>query len=133
MVWRAIAVWFMFILAETLNGSLRILWLVPALGDVQAHQISFAIGSLLIFAIATLFIRWLQVSRIFQLIQIGLLWLFLTVAFEIGLGRFILNYSWEQIATDYNVSQGGLMPFGLLLLALSPLIAAKLRGVLKLS
>lgn len=100
-------------------------WLVPSVGDARAHQISFVTGSILVFAIATLFIHWLHASRISHLIQLGLLWLFLTVVFEVVLGRFVLNYSWEQIAADYNVLQGGLMPFGLILLVLSPLVAAK--------
>jgi hypothetical protein len=47
----------------------------------------------------------------------------------IVLRRFIFAYSWEQIAADYNLLNGGLMPIGLVLLTLSPLIAAKIRGV----
>jgi hypothetical protein len=127
---RGIVVWLIFIAAESLNGTIRTLWLVPALGDFWAHQISFMIGSLLVLAIATLFIRWLQASSILQLIGVGILWLLLTVVFEIVLGRFIFAYSWERIAADYNLLKGGLMPIGLVLLALSPVIAAKIRGVL---
>jgi hypothetical protein len=52
----------------------------------------------------------------------------LTIAFEICLGRFILGYSWEQIAADYNLLQGGLMPLGLVWLILAPLIATKIRS-----
>ncbi|MFN7355187.1 MAG: hypothetical protein ACK5UZ_07625, partial [Pseudanabaena sp.] len=95
-----------------------------------AHQISFAIGSLLIVTIATLFIGWLEASKFIQLLSIGLAWLLLTVLFEIALGRFVLAYSWEQIAADYNLLQGGLMPIGLALLVLSPFIATKIRGIL---
>jgi hypothetical protein len=81
-------------------------------------------------AISTLFVRWFQASHFSQLLGIGVLWLLLTVGFEIVLGRLILDYSWEQIAADYNLRQGGLMPIGLVLLVLSPFIAAKIRGVL---
>ena len=127
---RGIVVWLVFIVAESLNGTVRTLWLVPALGDLRAHQISFIIGSLLVLAIATIFVRWLQASRVSQLIGVGVLWLLLTVVFEIALGRFIFAYSWERIAADYNLLKGGLMPIGLVLLTLSPLIAAKIRCVL---
>jgi hypothetical protein len=119
-----------FILAESLNGAARIFWLIPLLGDRLAHQVSFAIGSLLILTIATLFIRWLKAEKSWQLLSIGLAWLLLTVLFEIGLGRFVFAYSWEQIAADYNLLQGGLMPIGLVLLVLSPFIATKIRGIL---
>jgi hypothetical protein len=136
---RGIVVWLVFIIAESLNGTIRTLWLVPSLGELRAHQISFLTGSILVLAIAkrcceaqiaTLFIRWLQASHISQLLGVGVLWLLLTVAFEIILGRFIFAYSWERIATDYNLLQGGLMPIGLVLLTLSPLMAGKIRGVL---
>lgn len=127
---RGIVVWLVFIVAESLNGTVRTLWLVPALGDLRAHQISFITGSILVLAIATLFVRWLQASRVSQLIGIGVLWLLLTVVFEIVLGRFVFAYSWERIAADYNLLKGGLMPIGLVLLTLAPLIAAKIRGVL---
>jgi hypothetical protein len=127
---KAFAIWLVFMIAESLNGTLRILWLVPSLGDRTAHQLSFVTGAILIVAIATLFIRWLHVSRVPQLLGVGVLWIVLTLAFEIALGRFILGYSWGQIAVDYNVYQGGLMPFGLVWLGLSPFIAAKIRGVL---
>lgn len=127
---KSVLVWLVFILAESLNGTARIFWLMPLLGDRLAHQVSFAIGSLLILAIATLFIRWLKAEKFTQLLSIGLAWLLLTVLFEIGLGRFVLAYSWEQIAADYNLLQGGLMPIGLVLLVLSPFIATKIRGIL---
>lgn len=127
---RGIGVWLIFILAESVNGAIRTLWLVPLLGDDRAHQIGFVTGSLLGLTIAFLFTPWLRASKLAHLLGVGVLWSVLTLGFEIALGRFGFGYSWAQIAADYNLRQGGLMPFGLLLLALSPLIAAKLRGIL---
>lgn len=127
---RSITVWLVFIVAEILNGTVRNLLLVPSLGDFWAHQISFCTGSLLVLAIAIIFVRSLHAARVSQLLGVGVLWMSLTLAFEIALGRFILGYSWERIAADYNLLQGGLMPIGLVLLAIAPLIAAKIRGVL---
>lgn len=123
---RALAVWLGFMTAESLNGVLRELWLVPALGNLQAHQLSFFTGLGLILLIVTLTIRWIHASGFSELVQVGLFWLMLTLGFEIGLGR-LLGYSWPQILADYDPSQGGLMGFGLVLLALAPLIATKLR------
>jgi hypothetical protein len=127
---KSILIWLVFIATESLNGTIRTLWLVPSLGDSLAHRISFVMGAFIVLAIATLFIRWLQATRISQLLGVGVLWAILTLAFEIGLGRVILGYSWEQIAADYNVGQGGLMPFGLVWLVLSPAIATKIRSLL---
>ncbi len=127
---RSIAIWIIFIIIESLNGMIRTLWLVPSMGDLQAHQISFVTGSLLILIIATIFVRWLNISNFSQLIGVGVLWMLLTVVFEFGLGRFVFRYSLAQIAADYNLSQGRLMSIGLLLLVIAPLIATKLRDIL---
>ncbi|MDX2240437.1 MAG: hypothetical protein NW224_07130 [Leptolyngbyaceae cyanobacterium bins.302] len=123
---KGIAVWLVIILAETLHGTVRTLWLAPLIGDLPARQVSFFTGVGLILAIATLFIPWLHASHA-QLLKIGALWAILTLAFEIGLGRFILGYSWERVLADYNLAQGGLMAIGLVILTFAPLIAAKLN------
>ncbi len=127
---RSIAIWLVFIIIESLNGTIRTLWLVASLGDLLAHQVSFVTGSLLILMIATIFVRWLKISNFSQAIGVGVLWMLLTVMFEIGLGRFVLGYSWAQIAADYDLSQGRLMSVGLVLLVLAPLIATKIRDAL---
>ena len=49
--------------------------------------------------------------------------------FEVLFGQFVIGASWERLAADYNVLEGGLLPFGMLVLLLSPLIAAKVRGL----
>ena len=127
---KSILIWLVFIATESLNGTIRTLWLVPSLGDPLAHRISFVTGAFIVLAIATLFIRWLHASRVSQLLGVGVLWSALTLGFEIVLGRIVLGYSWAQIATDYNLMQGGLMSFGLVWLAASPLLAVKIREVL---
>ena len=67
-------------------------------------------------------------TRTTELLLVGFLWLGLTLAFEVLFGRFVVGASWERIGADYNVLEGGLLPFGMLVLLLSPLIAGKIRG-----
>jgi hypothetical protein len=124
---RSIAIWLIFIIIESLNGTIRTLWLVPIVGDLWAHQISFVTGSLLILTISTIFVRWLNATSLAQLMSVGILWMLLTVVFEVSLGRWAFGYSWIQIAADYNLLQGRLMSLGLVLLVLAPLIATKIR------
>lgn len=126
---KGIVVWFMLMLAESLHGAARNLWLAPRIGDLPARQISLLTGSLLILVIAMLSVRWMHATRISHLIEVGLLWTVLTIGFEIGLGR-VLGYSWERIGSDYNLLKGGFMSLGLVWLTFSPFIAAWLRGVL---
>jgi hypothetical protein len=47
--------------------------------------------------------------------------------FEIGLGRLILDLPWDRITEDYDPARGGSLGFGLLFMAVSPLLAAELR------
>jgi hypothetical protein len=115
------------ILAESVHGALRTLYLAPLIGDFNARRVGVLVGSLLILAIALAFARWLGDLTRRQLFAIGAVWVVLTVAFEIVLGRLVLNAPWERILSDYDITQGGLMGFGLLVLWCSPWLAHRLR------
>ena len=125
---RSVAVWLVVIAAETVHGVLRGLLLVPLVGDLTARQIGVPIGTLIILAVASLCIWWIGVRTKLQLLGVGVLWVVLTVLFEIGLGRFVLGLPWERIAEDYDPARGGFLGIGLLVMAVSPLLAARLRG-----
>ena len=127
---RAVVVWLVIILAEAIHGAARAVFLEPQVGDFRARQVAVFTGSAMILIIATLFIRWMRASSLRELLGVGSLWLGLTLAFEIGLGRLVMGYSWERIASDYNLTEGGLLPVGMLILTLSPVIAAKLRTMM---
>jgi hypothetical protein len=125
---RAFLVWLVIISAETVHGILRGVLLVPVAGDLPARQIGVPIGSLLMFGVACLFIRWIAAPTKPQLLVVGLLWVALRVLFEIGLGRLILGLPWGRIAEDYDLRRGGFLAFGLLFMAVSPLLAARIRA-----
>jgi len=126
--WRGFIVWIFIICAEFLHGIARVIFLQPIVGDFRARQITVFTGILLILAISYLFVDRFRAANNLQLLFVGLLWLGLTVIFEISLGR-LMNLSWERIFSDYDIQNGGLMPFGLLVLTLSPLIAARLKEI----
>jgi hypothetical protein len=125
---RGIAVWLVLISAEIVHGIARGILLRPYVGDLRARQIGVFSGSVIFFAIALAFVRWIGATRASQLVRVGALWLVLTTVFEVCFGRFVLGYSWERIRSDYDPSEGGLLPVGLVLLALSPYVAGKVRG-----
>lgn len=113
-------------LVETLHGIFRGLLLLPLVGQIRANQIGVAVGSLLILVISILTIKWIGASRTSELLGVGLIWLILTIAFEIGLGYTFGG--WGRVSMDYDPRQGGLMPLGLLILLFSPLIARRIRS-----
>jgi hypothetical protein len=124
---RALQIWLVIIAAESIHGTIRTVVLVPWLGDLPARQLCVFTGSIIIFTIAAIFSRWLRATA-YQQIAVGVFWVVLTVLFEIVLGRFVLHFSWDRIVHDYDVTRGGLMGFGLLFMALTPWLAARLRS-----
>jgi len=125
---RGLVVWVVIMLAEVLHGMARVALLQPYVGDFRARQTAVFTGSVIFLCIAILFVRWLRAERVYQLLGVGLLWSGLTFLFEILFGRLVMRYSWERLASDYNLLAGGLLPIGLFVLLMSPLIAARVRG-----
>ena len=127
---RGIAVWFVLIGAEFVHGIARAIWLVPVVGDFQSRQIGVLTGTIINLTVAALFIRWIHPTRVADALAVGVIWFILTLTFEIAFGRAVMRASWQRIGSDYDLIQGGLLPIGLVLLALAPLITAKIRRVL---
>ena len=101
---------------------------MPIVGDFRARQIGVFIGSALILLVAYLLVGWLRAQDTRSLLHVGVLWLVLTAAFELSFGHFVFGRSWESLGEDYNLSKGGLLQLGLVVLALSPWIAGRMRG-----
>jgi hypothetical protein len=125
---RAAALWLLLMCLEMLQGTLRTLLLAPVLGDFPARQLSVFTGSLLNFAVTYACTPWLAAPTRRARLLTGALWLVLTLAFELSLGRFVFGLSWERLAEDFRLWDGGLLPIGLVMLAFSPLAAAALRA-----
>jgi hypothetical protein len=126
---KVLLVWLIILCTEFLHGILRTVLLVPYIGDFHARQIGVFSGSILIIIIVCLFIRWIGAQTVRSLIATGIIWLILMLLFELCFGRFILRLPWWKMLEDYDIARGGLLPFGMLFLTFSPLIAARLRGI----
>jgi hypothetical protein len=126
---RGVAVWCGIIIVEVLHGIARTLFLAPTLGDFRARQVAVFTGSFLILMLATSFIRWIRPAHAGEAVSVGVVWLVLTLAFEIAFGRYVMHAPWSRIASDYDLLRGGLLPIGLLVLTAAPVMAGKLRHV----
>jgi len=103
------------------------LLIVPILGDLQARQAGVFVGSVLILAVVWFSGDWLNAKSLRSKILIGLLWCVLTFTFEVVLG-FALGFSLQRVLSDYNLNQGGLMIFGMTIMAFSLVIVSKFRA-----
>jgi len=125
---RAFAVWLVLLFVESVHGILRRLILEPWIGDFSARQISVFTGAALILLVSYLFIGWIKPGTAGQLTLIGVMWVVLTLAFEIGIGR-LAGYSWNRIFSDFDFARGGLLGIGLLFMGFAPRMGFSLRRV----
>jgi len=124
---RALLGWLVIVVAETIHGTFRQLFLAPLIGDLPARQLGVAIGCVIIFVVAWATVRWIGARTTVQQFMVGALWVVLIVVFEITLGA-ALGYSRERMLEDYDLTAGGYMGFGLLFLLCAPYLAARARG-----
>lgn len=108
---------------------MRRLLLEPHLGDLRARQVSVFTGAALIVLVFWFTLHWLGSHPGRRWWTIGGLWLALTLAFEIGLGR-AMGMSWDRIASDFDPRRGGLLAFGMLVILVAPRLVAARRDLL---
>ena len=57
-----------------------------------------------------------------KLLFIGFMWVVLTIVFEFGLGIFVTGASWNKMLNDYNIGQGRIWIFFLVIILITPFI-----------
>ena len=112
-------------MAETAQGSLRRFLFDPEL-EFILRQASVITGALIIFAITWACGRWMRIRSTTGALAVGGVWVALTLVFEIALG-WTLGLTWTRIWSDYDLVHGGLMPLGLLAMALTPWAVERLK------
>jgi hypothetical protein len=125
---RAVGLWFLLMAAETLQGLWRVKVLALWIGDEFARDVAVFTGSLIILLITFACIGWIAARDAKTLLLVGSTWVVLTIGYEFALGRIAFNRSWSEIASDFDLFEGRLLPLGLLFLLFAPLLAAWLRG-----
>ena len=125
---RAVGIWLTLIAVESLHGAMRRLLLEPQLGDLPARQVSVLTGAVLILLVFWFTLKWLGPQPERRWWEVGLLWLSLTVAFEIGLGR-AAGMSWDRITSDFDPRRGGFLGFGMLVILVGPRVLAEHLGL----
>ncbi|MBN8735848.1 MAG: hypothetical protein J0H27_06230 [Xanthomonadales bacterium] len=124
---RALAVWMLILGLAFSNAALRELVLIPRLGKVQGLTLSGVILALLVLLVAFGSVPWLGARRASQWIAIGLGWFVLTLAFDLVLG-LLQHKPMHLLFEAYLFKQGNLWPVVLLITAIAPYLAARLRG-----
>jgi len=129
MLYKALLVWISILFIAIANGWLRERLLIPAFGSPAALVLSGALLSLLILVTAYAVAPWLGPLASPQYLYVGLIWLGLTLAFELTFGRSVQHKSWPELLEAYTFKGGNIWPVVLIIIVLAPFIAAKLRGI----
>lgn len=131
-VWaKAGALWLAILALAMANGTLREKWLVPSLGSVSALVLSGILLSGCIFVVALLAAPWVGRLSSARWLALGALWLAMTLAFEFGFGRLVQHKPWAEILEAYTFKGGNLWPAVLVVVLISPWLAAKLRALVE--
>jgi len=124
---RYVIAWVPMLFIAIANGAIRQLTFGKAMPELRAHQLSTAIGSVLIGLFIWAVVRLWPPASARHALSIGLVWLALTIAFEFVFGRFVIQRPWSQLFNDYNMIEGRLWAVFLIWLTLAPYVFFRLR------
>ena len=126
---RSILVWLVILSVAFANGALRELWLIPRVGAGTGHVVSTLILSAAILLVSWRAIRWIRPASPREAWGIGIVWLGLTLTFELIAGHYLFGVPWNQLLADYNLSQGRIWVLVLVTTVSAPRLAARWRGI----
>jgi hypothetical protein len=127
-MWKYFLAWFPMVLIAIANGVLRQSWYGQYLGELRAHQISTLTAATLLGAYMWVVIRRWRPDSVTMALGIGLMWLAMTVCFELLFGHFVAGHSWERLLHDYDLSAGRLWLLLLAWVAAAPYLFFRLRA-----
>lgn len=127
---RVCAIWFVLLVAAMANGTLRDQWLHPVLGYSLAMPLSGIILALLVFLVTWLAVPWLGGQTAKRFLYTGVLWVCLTLLFEVVFGHYVRELSWGALLRVFDIADGNLFTLVLLSALVSPVTAAHLRGLI---
>ncbi|MDX1757421.1 MAG: hypothetical protein R3175_15295 [Marinobacter sp.] len=121
--------WGLILALAILNAVVRETLLAPALGETVALPVSGVVLSALILLVAGLSVPYFRPvePRVFWLS--GVLWLGLTLLFEVGLAFLVVGLAWRELLASLDPRDGNLFILVLVMTLLAPRLAAKIRNL----
>jgi hypothetical protein len=128
---RALTVWLVILVLASLNGALREAVLISPFGQVAGRAISTILLAGVVFLVTWVTIGWIGPATPEDAVQIGALWLGLTLAFEFLVGHYVFRQPWAVLLEDYDLTRGRIWILALLVVGSAPLVTARLKGLLQ--
>lgn len=118
-----LGIWLLILATAFLNGALRELVLLPALGKLWAPLLSGVLLCACILAISGFLVPRLGALSRRQALLMGVAWLGLTLAFEFSFGRFVQHKEWPELFGAYTFQDGNIWTLVLAVVLGTPLWA----------
>jgi len=122
MVYVHTSFWFVLLLAAIANGVVREAFYARCMPELRAHQLSTFTGMALTGVIAWLFAGHFPLRSASEALQVGGIWLVLTLAFEFIFGLYVAGKSLQTLLRDYNLFAGRVWSVFLMWILLLPYI-----------
>ena len=129
MIKKSISIWSLIIPLAVLNGGFREMVLTPQLGESCAQPVSGIILLILIFIVSLIFIPRIGSGSQKTYWKIGVLWITLTIMFEIIFGLAAGNTTTELLKA-YDVSTGNIWLLIVLFTGIAPWLVAKIKKII---
>jgi hypothetical protein len=126
---KALGLWLLILVLAIVNGGFREAVLLKMLPRSAAFTASGLLLIAYVLTVALLSIKWLGQRSLAQYAGVGLLWLFLTLAFEFGFGLLVRGESLASLLEAYRFREGNIWPIVLVAVAAAPAFAAYVRGL----
>jgi hypothetical protein len=101
--------WLLLLVLAASLGAIRDKLIIPRLGESPGRAIMTLAFIGCVFVAAWMLNALTQLTPR-QALAAGLIWLALTVAWEMFMGRVLMKLSWKDIFADYNILKGRLWP-----------------------
>lgn len=125
-MWKYALAWLPMVAIAVANGALRDLWYGKRMSELAAHQLSTALGLVLLGAYMGVVMRLWPAANGEQALLVGAMWLVMTVALEFLFGRLVARQSWRRLLHDYNLLAGRVWLLVPLWVAVAPYVFFRL-------
>ncbi|MEW6010313.1 MAG: hypothetical protein AB1604_03380 [Euryarchaeota archaeon] len=121
---QALGAWLVLLLAAIINAAIRNRFIQPKIkNELRSHQISSITAVIFFLFIIYLFFRFTTAEYTEnQVVNIGFMWMILTIIFEFIFGRFVMKNSFSRLLEDYNLTKGRLWIWVLISLLIGPVL-----------
>lgn len=120
--YKYVLAWIPMVFLAIINGIIRGAVFEGSVNELRAHQLSTLTG-VIIFAVYIWAVdRWMPFESAGRAWLVGVVWLFMTVAFEFLFGHYVMKHTWTHLFEDYNIFAGRLWVLVLLWVLIAPYI-----------